>query len=73
VVLLRLLQNKILASLEKTEIYPEKRTVKKDTPCCRIAAATGGVFMSIQYTKIEILTAEILKRKAKGETKREIA
>ena len=52
--------------------YPKKRTEKKSTSCCRIEATTGGVVMSRGYTKVEMLSDEVFRRKAAGETSREI-
>jgi hypothetical protein len=47
--------------------------VKKGTSCCRIETTTGGYFMPRKYTKVEILSGEVFRRKAAGETNREIA
>lgn len=51
-----------------TGLYPEKRTMKKDTSCCRIETTVGGISMSRQYTKIEPYAEEIFRRKDNGET-----
>jgi len=34
---------------------------------------TGGLFMPRKYTKVEVLSEEVFRRKAAGETNREIA
>ena len=52
--------------------FPSKRTVQKSTSCCRIETTTGGAVMSRQYTKVEMLSEEVFRRKAAGETNREI-
>ena len=56
----------------RSGLYPPKRTVKKSTSCCRIETTTGGVVRSRQYTKVEALSEEVFRRKAAGETNREI-
>lgn len=53
-------------------LYPKKRTMKKSTSCCRIETTIGGVVMSRQYAKVEELSEEVFRRKAAGETDREI-
>ena len=53
-------------------LYPEKRTLKEKTPCCRIKTTTGGYVMSRSYVKVENLAEEVFRRKAAGETNREI-
>ena len=53
-------------------LYPEKRTLKEKTPCCRIKATTGGYVMSRSYVKVECLAEEVFRRKEAGETHREI-
>ena len=52
--------------------YPDKRTLKEKTPCCRIGTTTGGQIMSRSYRKVECLAEEVFRRKAAGETNREI-
>ena len=52
--------------------YPDKRTLKEKTPCCRIGTTTGGQIMSRSYRKVECLEEEVFRRKAAGETNREI-
>ena len=54
-------------------LYPKKWTVKKSTSCCRIETTTGGAVMSRQYTKMEIISEEVFRRKAAGESNRQIA
>lgn len=51
---------------------PPQTDSEKSTFCCRIEATTGGVVMSRQYTKVEALSEEVFRRKAAGETNREI-
>lgn len=53
--------------------YPESRTLNKKTSCCRMKSTTGGLAMPRNYTKVEHLSAEILRRKHAGETNRQIA
>ena len=53
-------------------LYPEKRTLKEKTPCCRMETTTGGYVMSRSYVKVENLAEEVFRRKAAGETNREI-
>ena len=54
-------------------LYPKKRTAKKMTSCCRIELRQEVIFMPRQYTKVEILSEEVFRRKEVGETNREIA
>ena len=59
-------------TLPMNGLYPEKRTLNKRTPCCRIKTTTGGYVMSRSYVKVEKLAEEVFRRKAAGETNREI-
>ena len=59
-------------SIVYTGQYRKKRTVKKRASCCRIGTTTGGRFMARKYTEVEKLSEEEFRRKANGETNREI-
>ena len=67
------LLTKIKKSPGQTGPYPESRTLNKKTSCCRMKSTTGGLAMPRNYTKVEHLSAEILRRKHAGETNRQIA
>lgn len=67
-VLEHLLREKLLDHVA----IPIKTDRAKSTSCCRIEATTGGAVMPRRYTKVEALSEEVFRRKAAGETNREI-